>query len=157
MTSRQRFKRWLYSSCPGFAGSFPYVGTQIYFPKGAAIFDVVCRQGNFEPEIVQRLRQLIRPRTFYFDIGANIGLMAVPVLHECPSCRVVSFEPSPSSLPFLQRTVSESAYGDRWSIVAKALSNQAGELDFDVGLPKDALFEGFRSAPRMTSARKVKV
>src|ERR1041384_390749 len=157
MTFKNRVKRWLYSSCPGFAGRFPYLGAQVCFPKGATIFDVVCQQGIYELEIVQRLRKLVRPGTFYFDIGANLGLMAIPVLQECPTCRVVSFEPSPSSLPFLQRTISESAYADRWCVVAKALSHQSGELDFDVGLPKDALCEGFMSAKRMMGAHKVKV
>src|SRR5207247_2348291 len=137
MSFRKVFKRWLYDSCPGFAGRFPYYGTRVYFPPGAAVLHVICQQGIFEPEIVQRLTRLARPSTTVFDVGANIGLMAVPVLYSCPTCRVVSFEPSPNSLPFLRRTASESAYNERWVVIGKGLSQRCGELDFAVGCPKD--------------------
>ncbi|MDP2318343.1 MAG: FkbM family methyltransferase [Acidobacteriota bacterium] len=143
LSVKRQLKYWLYNSVPGFAGRFPYYGTQVYFPRGAGIFRVVCADGSFEGEIVSRMVRLSRSDATVFDVGANIGLMAIPVLHACPSCRVVSFEPSPSSLPYLQKTVAGSAYRDRWTIVPKAISNQPGEMDFAIGRSHDALFEGF--------------
>jgi len=104
---------------------------------------VVCGTGIFEPEIVSRLTSFARPDTTVFDVGANVGLMAIPVLRTHPSCRVVSFEPSPSSLPYLRRTVAGSPYRDRWTVVPTALSNTIGEMDFAIGRQKDGLFEGF--------------
>ena len=157
MNSRKIAKYWLYNWCPGLAGRFLYYGTRVHFPRGAGIFRVVCQQGIFEPEIINALTRLTRPGGTVFDVGANIGLMAVPVLRSCPTCRVVSFEPSPNSLPFLQRTARESAYRDRWAIVGKGLSQECGELDFVVGWPKEALFEGFKSGKRMSEARVIKV
>jgi FkbM family methyltransferase len=157
MSFRKRFKQWLYGSCPGFAGSFPYFGFQVYFPPGSKSFVAACQQGIFEAEIVRVLQMLTQPRTHVLDVGGNIGLMAIPVLHHCPTCKVVSFEPSPSSLPYLRRTVSESGCADRWFVVEKALSNHAGEFDFAVGHPQDALYEGFKSAGRIAGPRMVKV
>lgn len=142
-TLKRQLKYWLYNSVPGFAGRFPYYGTQVHFPPGAGTFRVICSQGSFEGEIVSRMVRLARPKSTVFDVGANIGLMAIPVLHSCPSCRVVSVEPSPSSLPYLQRTVAGSAYRDRWAVVPRAMSNQPGEMDFAIGRSRDALFEGF--------------
>ncbi len=91
------------------------------------------------------------------DVGANIGLMAIPVLRVCPTCRVVSFEPSPNSLPFLKRTVAASLWSERWTVVGKGLSNSEGELDFAIGDPKNALFEGFKSGGRLVGGRLVRV
>jgi FkbM family methyltransferase len=83
--------------------------------------------------------------------------MSVPVLQACASCRVVSFEPSPSSLPYLERTAAGSAYRDRWTVVGKAVGDRAGELDFVVGSQRDALYEGFRSGDRIAGGRVIKV
>lgn len=156
MTLRQRAKYWLYTSVPGFAGRFPYYGTSVQFPRGAPIFRVICEQGGFEPEIVERLVKLAHPGTTVFDVGANLGLMAIPVLRACDSCRVVSFEPSPNSLAFLRQTNRESSFGDRWQVIEKALAGAAGETDFVVGRPEDALFEGFKSS-HLADARTIKV
>jgi FkbM family methyltransferase len=157
MNARKLAKYWLYNSVPGFSGRFPYFGTMVHFPKGALIFRAVCDQGIFEAEIVQRMVKLARPNTTVFDVGANLGLMSVPVLKQCPACQVVSFEPSPSSLPFLERTRTESHYRDRWTIVGAGVAEQPGELDFTVGSPHDALYEGFRSGDRIAGGQTIKV
>ena len=102
MNPRQHLKYWLYGRCPGFAGSFPYFGTKVYFPKGSLSFRSACKQGIFEADNVRILQALARPDAVLFDVGANIGLMAVPVLRHEPGCRVVSFEPSANVLSFLQ-------------------------------------------------------
>lgn len=156
-TLRKRFKYFLFGSVPGLAGRFPYYGTTVHFPPGALVFRLVCEQGRFEPEIVDRLVRLSRPGTTVLDVGANIGLMAIPVLRDCEGCRVISFEPSPSSLPWLRRTAVGSAYADRWRVVGKALSREAGELDFVTGGPSGALFDGFRSNERLPGGRVVRV
>ena len=157
MNLRKLAKYWLYNSAPGFGGRFPYFGSQVYFPKNAVLFRAVCDQGIFEAEIVQRMVKLAPPNSTVFDVGANLGLMSVPVLQECPSCHVVSFEPSPSSLPFLERTHQDSAHRDRWSIVKAAVAERAGELDFTIGSARDALYEGFRSGDRIAGGRVVTV
>jgi len=157
VTPRKLAKYWLYNSVPGFRGRFPYFGTRICFPKDALLLYAVCDQGIFEADIVQRMVTLVRPTSVAIDVGANLGLMSVPVLQACASCRVVSFEPSPSSLPYLERTAAGSAYRDRWTVVGKAVSDRAGELDFTVGSQRDALYEGFRSGGRIAGGRVIKV
>jgi FkbM family methyltransferase len=155
---RQRVKYWLYNSVPGFSGRFPYFGTRVYFPKHAILFRAVCKQGIFEPEIVKRMVKLAKPDTTVFDVGANLGLMSAPVLQNCSTCRVVSFEPSPNSLPYLQQTARESAHRDRWTVIGAAVAAEPGELDFTIGsAPRDALYEGFRSGDRIAGAKTVRV
>ena len=157
MRVRGLAKYWLYSFVPGFAGRFPYYRTTVHFPPRAPLFRVICQNGGFEPEIIDRLVQLARPDTTVFDVGANLGLMAIPVLRACGSCRVVSFEPSPNSLSFLRRTISGASFGDRWVLIEKALSDTSGELEFTIGGPEDALFEGFKSGDRITGGRSIPV
>lgn len=157
MTPRKLAKYWLYNSVPGFAGRFPYFGTTVHFPKNALLLYAVCDQGVFEADIVHRMVSLAKPNTTVIDVGANLGLMSIPVLQACSTCRMVSFEPSPSSLPFLQKTAAESVHHDRWTVVGKALAGESGELDFTVGSQKDALYEGFKSGDRITDGRVVKV
>lgn len=157
MTARQLVKYWLYSVVPGFSGRFRYFGTTIYLPTTSPLLRAICEQGVFEADIVERLVKLARPGSTMFDVGANFGLMSVPLLCECRTCRVVSFEPSPSSLPFLERTRQLSEFGERWTIIGAAAADQSGERDFTIGAPADALFEGFRSGDRIAGATTIKV
>jgi FkbM family methyltransferase len=157
MTFKRRLKYFLYNFIPGLAGRFPYYGNTVHFPAGAPVFREICERGAFEPDIIDRLCKLARPGTTIFDVGANIGLMAIPVLRGCDTCRVVSFEPSPNSLPYLQATARASTFADRWMVRGVALSSMPGELDFTIGRPEDALFEGFNSASAIANVRVIKV
>ena len=157
MNFRKSLKHWLYGSCPGLAGAFPYFGTRVYFPKGSLSFTAVCEQGIFESDNLRILQSLVRPDTVYFDIGANIGLMAVPVLQNNPKCRVVSFEPSPNVLPYLQRTVHGSVYRERWTLVPKAVSAQSGRVTFTLSDQKNSLYDGIRPTNRVASVKQVEV
>lgn len=137
-------KKLLYGHLPGTAGSFPYFGSSVYFPRGAAVFDVVCRNGIFEQEIVHTLLKLAKADTTVFDVGANLGLMALPVLQSCETCKVVSFEPSPNSLAYLRQTLNGSRYRSRWSIIEKALSDVEGEAEFFLAATTNSMFDGLK-------------
>ncbi len=150
-------KKLVYGYVPGFAGSFPYFGSKVFFPHGALIFDLICEQGVFEPEIVNLLTKLAKPDTTVFDVGANIGLMALPMLHACSTCQVVSFEPSPNSLPFLRQTVEKSNHRNRWLVVEKALGDVEGQVNFFLGDPKSSMLEGFGGHRNLAGQRSVTV
>ena len=157
MTLRSTVKYWLHRFVPGWRARLMYFGTAVYFPPDALLLRIVCDEGIFEADIVRRMTALVRPETTVFDVGANLGLMAVPVLQACATCRVVSLEPSPNSLPCLQRTRDEGQYRDRWTIVAAAAGAQTGTADFAVGSSSDALYEGFRSGDRLAGGRTIQV
>jgi FkbM family methyltransferase len=152
MTLKKRIKKWLYGSCPGFAGSFPYCGVRTYFPKGSSIFTRACEQGIYERNISQLLSSLTKPGTFMFDVGANIGLTSIPVLAWGEDKRVVSFEPSANALGYLRRTQAGSGYGDRWRIVGKAAGRAPGTIDFFVSAANlgdfDSMVDTGRSGTR---------
>ena len=74
--------------------------------------------GIFEYDNYVLIRQWIRPNSTYFDVGSNIGVMAIPFLKENPTCFVASFEPSPLTYSFLQLTHAGS--GSRRSVITNA-------------------------------------
>ena len=158
MNPRQKIKYWLYGCCPGLAGSFLYFGTRVYFTKRSRTFAAVCAQGIFEESIVRTLFALAKPNTTVLDVGANLGLMAVPLLAEHQRVRVVSFEPSPNALHHLQRTHRECAFSDRWTLVPKAVGSQSGSAQFSLSASKeDSLYDGLRPTRRVAVTRQVKV
>jgi FkbM family methyltransferase len=157
MSLRKRLKRFLYGYCPGFAGAFPYFGAKVYFPPRSASFLAACQQGIFEAPNVRIIQRLVRPGTTYFDVGSNIGLMALPILHALPDCRVVSFEPSPNALPWLRRTIAGSSYSDRWSLVPKAVGARSGIGAFSVSAPELGMYDGLQATHRVSEMQRVEV
>ena len=157
MSIRKRIKRWLYGSCPGIAGAFPYFGTKVYFPKGSLSFQLAVEHGVFEIANVELLRKLCRPHSYFFDVGANLGLISLPLLQSIAGCKVVSFEPSPNSLPWLSRTVAESTYGTRWTLVPKAVGATESVAEFSLSSPELGLYDGLQPTRRAAEVQRVSV
>lgn len=132
------FKKWALGYCPGLAGSFRYFGVKVFFPRGSKSFRAACDQDIFEVENVRVLQAMAKPDTTVFDVGANIGLMAIPLLKQVSGCRVISFEPSENTLPYLRKTIAGSPYGDRWSLVPKAVGRSPGRVSFSLSNKKIA-------------------
>ncbi|WP_017292540.1 FkbM family methyltransferase [Geminocystis herdmanii] len=154
---KRQIKKILYGKIPPFAGSFPYYGTKVFFPKDSLIFQMACEQGIYEYENIKVVSSLIDSNSFYFDIGTNIGLMSIPILSEHSSCQVVSFEPSPNALPFLERTIKESKYKERWHLVDKATSNIVGNSDFYIAKPSFGALDSFSDTKRTDFIDKVSI
>ena len=143
--------------CPGVGGRFQYYGTTVYFPRGSTTFQRICEYGAYEPETITWLCRLARTGKVSIDVGASIGLTSVPVLRSVPDAYVLSFEPSPSALPYLERTWRESDFRARWEIVAKAASNSVGSAEFNLAASSDGTFDGLRDTKRDEHKRQVTV
>src|SRR5262249_24494703 len=118
------------------------------------IFDRACREGIFEAQILRLIWRLTRPGTTYLDIGANIGLMSVPVLATLPDVCVLSVEPSPTNFPCLHKTLRGSKFQQRWGVIGRAAADQCGPVEFftstSCGGALDGLKDTGRSAMRPT-------
>ncbi|MEJ7783714.1 MAG: FkbM family methyltransferase [Solirubrobacteraceae bacterium] len=55
-----------------------------------------------EPEYIREMLATLKPDDVLYDIGANVGLVA---LHAARKCRTVAFEPDPSFLSRLHRNL----------------------------------------------------
>src|SRR5207237_4763913 len=118
--------------------------------------NMLCAQVIYEGENINVINALIRPGSTYFDIGANIGLTALPVL-SATECSVISIEPSPNVLQFLQRTATESTYHDRWVIVGKAVGDKVGSAEFFTSRNGGNVYDGLRDTQRGGGALKTSV
>jgi FkbM family methyltransferase len=154
---RRHFKRWLYSSCPSYKGVFPYFGEQIHFPPGSLMFELAMNEGIFEAGNLKLLQAALRPGSWAFDVGANIGLMSAPLLHAEPTLHVVSIEASPRTAEFLARTIAASPNRHRWTLVPKALGAVEGEIEFFAATGSDGIFDGLKDTGRSRGAAKVQV
>ncbi len=121
------------------------------------IFQLACDQGIYEAALSRLLSKTIRAGTMYMDVGANIGLLSVPVLATRPDCRVISIEASPSTLQYLRRTHATSEYTARWTIVGKGVADICGEATFYQSIPERGAMDGFRDTGRSGEMRPVSV
>ena len=154
MRARRIVKKLLHSYCPGLSGWFKYFGTRVYFPNRAWIFDLACQQGIYEADLLKLLMGLVTPGSWYFDVGANIGLMSVPILKTVQDCHVLSLEPSSNSSPFLERTWQESPWKQRWVVKRKAVGAQCAQVEFYVGPRRFGGFDGLRHTGRAPCVAK---
>ena len=157
MNIKRKIKELVYDKLKWGCRSFPYFGVKVYFPKGSHLFYRACAEGVYEQSVVDILSLLVKKNTFFFDVGANIGLISIPILKNNPSCRCISFEPSPNALPYLERTLSESSLADRWQVIGRAVGAESGESDFYLSIPELGAYEGLKSAGRVLVDRVIKV
>ena len=138
-------------------GAFPYYQQKTYFPKDSIIFQRAVAEGIYEQENVRIIDSLIKEKTTMLDIGANIGLMAIPALHSSKNIKVVSIEPSPNSFPFLFKTQQSSVFKDRWVLINKAVSDKIGKINFQLAKPKEAAYESILNTARINFIDSIEV
>ena len=154
---KKKFKHWLFTRCPYFAGRYPYFGTGVYFPPDSQLIARTCQEGIFEQINLQVALNLLQENETYLDVGANIGLMSVPILRQRPSVSVLSFEPSTSTWPYLKQTWKNCSYKNRWHINNSAVGAAAGEVAFFTSFSGNDAFGGLRDTRRGGEMQKVKV
>jgi FkbM family methyltransferase len=141
----------------GRLGYFHYFRVKTYFPPKSWVFRAACEQGIYEPDVTRLLRGLVKPDSTMFDIGAHIGLSAIPVLDVSKTCRIVSVEVSPTVLRALRKTVGESRYGERWQLKECAVGEVTGETTFAVSRVGEHQFDGIRQTSRVSESSQVRV
>ena len=150
-------KRLLFGTVPFFRGRFRYFNQVVHFPLGSHIFVRACEEGVYERDVTDLILTLVEPETTYFDVGANIGLLSVPVLTLCPTVRVLSIEPSPDTLSFLHRTQLTARRSKDWTIIGAAVGAKAGEADFWSSGGAMGAFDGLRDTGRGGQKHVVRV
>jgi FkbM family methyltransferase len=129
----------------------------VHFPPRSHIFEMVCAEGIYEHETLNIILSLVEPDTTYFDIGANIGLLSVPVLAERPFVKVVSVEASPDTLHFLKKTHAVAPRREDWTIIDAAVGSENNETEFWFGGGAIGAFDGRRDTGRGGRKRAVRV
>lgn len=79
-----------------------------------------------DPEVIDFLEGFVKPDDVVWDIGANIGYIALEVAASCPQAKYYCFEPSPLNLS--QLLANASASGRAVNAFSLALSDRDGCL-----------------------------
>ncbi len=138
-------------------GSFVYYNQRVFFPKNSVIFQRAVIEGIYEIENLNIISSLIKPSTEVFDIGANIGVMAVPLLHNHLDITLVSVEASPNTLPYLKKTQSVNENLNRWTIIDKAVSDSEKKVSFQLADAADGAYDSISDTKRIAYTRTVEI
>lgn len=87
---------------------------------------------GYEPTLVRALVDVLPPDGVLFDVGANVGLVAIDVLALHPTATVHAFEPHPANVAALRRNL-EPHLGGRAHLLPVAAGAEPGQLDLVVG------------------------
>ncbi len=64
--------------------------------------------GVYEQDILHFLRKEIKDGSIYFDIGANIGSLGLPIVKAKPGIHYYGFEASPKVFAFLEKNFGDN-------------------------------------------------
>lgn len=98
-----------------------------------------------DPEVLDCLRELIKPGDVFWDIGANIGFISLEVAASSTDAKVYCFEPSPwiSS----QLLANATASGRSVNLFSVALSDSEGFLPLMAKFTRNVGQSGFNANP----------
>lgn len=92
----------------------------------------VLRHGSFEQPEVKTARACLQPGDVAVDVGANVGLLTVPLaLAVGPGGRVLAVEPLPENVERLERNVHRNGIGNV-TVVSAAAGAEDGEVQLQV-------------------------
>lgn len=91
------------------------------------VFGRYRREGSWSPGLVGLLTRLLSRGGTLLDIGAHVGLVAIPVA-ERTLARCLAFEPEPRNFAFLARNVERHGLAHRIETFPCALSSAAGRV-----------------------------
>ena len=152
------FKRHIRDPQRNKKGEFNYYGEQVYFPTDSLIFRIAMEEGGvYERDNLKLIQLFLKPGTTLFDVGANIGMMAVPILYSQPSLKVLSVEASPNSLNYLKKTRDAASFKNRWQIIDKAVADKPGVVDFHISKSANGALDGLRNTERAEIVDTIKV
>jgi FkbM family methyltransferase len=91
------------------------------------------REGTWSPEIQELLSDRLFPegRGTFLDIGANIGLVSIP-LAERRRVRCLAFEPEPRNFEWLERNIAAHRVGSLFETFNLALHSEEARLAFEL-------------------------
>lgn len=74
-------------------------------PRDHVVSQGILRQGDWEPHVMEAMREFLRPGASFVDIGANLGYYSLRVAHEHVDASVHAFEPFPANFQILQGSI----------------------------------------------------
>lgn len=96
-------------------------------PEDVVVFGEFLRTGRYSPGLVKRLSGFFPEGAGTFlDIGANIGLITVPMARKGVRC--FAFEPEPRNFGLLEANLRQNGVEDRVTAMQYAIADGPGQL-----------------------------
>lgn len=114
--------------------SFQYtgpLGTFNGFTKDKAVFRNYFYEEDWEPEIRNTINSLLTGGGTYIDIGANIGLILVPIAKN-KNIECYGFEPEPENFELLIKNIIDNEVGVNVKLFNVALYNKDCSLEMEI-------------------------
>jgi FkbM family methyltransferase len=121
----------------------------VFFPKNSYIFLTACDEGIYENEVLRHIQTAVNAGSWYFDVGANIGLPSVPVLRSCTYVNVLSCGPSPNSRPYLFKTWENCRWKSWWKIIEKAVGDRSESSHMSLPPPQLRAYDCIKHTHRV--------
>jgi FkbM family methyltransferase len=136
-----------------------YRGFVLHYSRGTSLVHGISKGEVYEPAITSRIVQelVTSAGKAFLDIGANVGLISLNVIHEVPEVAIYAFEPGEHQACLLEATVTENGLQNQINIIRKALGTEAGEAEFIVHRSQHASGDGFKDTGRAGKSHKVMV
>ena len=137
-----------------------YMGFEVVHRVNTSIVNEIQYVGeNFEPDFLKALvHEISRKKpALMLDIGANIGLISLPLLRKFKKLSIVAFEPGPVQANCLAHTIARNKLSARLTLLKTAVGRERGDLDFFVHSAEHASGDGFRDTGRAGKASRITV
>jgi FkbM family methyltransferase len=82
--------------------------------------------GHYEPDVVNKILSLSASIKTAYDVGSNVGYMALAFCHCGKAEEVYAFEPVPSNASLIREMAAENQLTSQIVVVTKALTNENG-------------------------------
>jgi FkbM family methyltransferase len=108
------------------------ISFHLHTNQTCSVTQVLFYEGAENYEFTSIFKKMILHTSVFLDIGANIGYFSILAAKLNPRCKTFAFEPSSGALHYLKQNVTSNHVSDQVTIVDKAVSDQAGKLEFFV-------------------------
>lgn len=137
-----------------------YVGYKLFYTRGAGLVERI-RFGNlnkvYEYDLVNSLsKELSKHESpIFLDIGTNIGLISLSVLHNVPKVKIFGFEPGPVAYKSFATTIFANQIENKITLLNEALDKEPGHITFYTHNDKDSSGDGMIDTKRAESSSVV--
>ncbi len=127
-----------------------YRGFEVFYSKGTSLVKGISRGEIYEHKlsawVAEKLKRL--PEGIVVDVGTNIGLISLNIIHEYPQQKLWCFEPGPHQAELFRKTVVANDLSDQIEFYQLALSDRSGVATFQVYEGRHASGDGFMDTKR---------
>lgn len=88
--------------------------------------------GAYEPDVAAAIRELVRPGSVVYDVGANVGYTTLLLARAVgPRGKVIAFEPLETNVSRLMRAIALNRLEANVEVVAAAVAERGGRASFE--------------------------